>query len=236
MGLQVINSQDKMVANRFLRRSRRKLRYFAFLFLLIGVLCQSTNAENESATNKQAKPRSQRKLKSSSKGARTTTPKTVTTTAAATVQAPNFVTEDFSRYVDATGGTVVIDFSDVTSLNFSNVTISDEDNSSPSLELKTSKTVERDASNYAYYNKLHPDHQHHPHPGVWHPVQPVIVPHQPHPPIVVHPATTTPAPSNLFHYTIKYEVNTTCHYHATIMLHEVWGNNLIVKVFLVHKK
>ena len=86
-----------MVANRFLRRSRRKLRYFAFLFLLIGVLCHSTNAENESATNKQAKPRSQRKLKSSSKGARTTTPKTVTTTAAATVQAPNFVCRRYRR-------------------------------------------------------------------------------------------------------------------------------------------
>jgi hypothetical protein len=65
--------------------------------------------------------------------------------------------------------------------------------------------VEREAhlpgGNYAYYHKPH---------GEWHPVAPPppILPgqHVRHPAVVVHPAPATTEASNVFHYTINYQV------------------------------
>jgi hypothetical protein len=170
-----------------------------FLILVCLLSCQSAEAQK----NKNATERASRRLNSSTKGKRTTTTTSPPATASAstTTSAPSFTVEDFSRYVDdaVDRETVVLDISEVTSSTI--------DAASRNREPRTSKTVEREAGSYSYYNKL-------PVPGEWHPVQPVIVPHQPHPPqlhpppFVIHPPTTTTTtpPSNVFHYTINYEV------------------------------
>ena len=210
---------------------------FVILFLIAIQFWQVAVAEKQS---KNVTSKASRRLNSSEK--RTTISPTTTTT---TLAVPSFTVEDFSRYVESVSEPIVVDISEVNSPKFPGQEVTSSKNVKPDVtsskyfrpevtssknnktsanfsnddaaDAKTSRNVERDAGNYAYYNHHH-EHDHHPHDdhhhhGQWHPVQPVIVPHQPlpqhiHPALVVHPATptTTTEASNVFHYTIKYEV------------------------------